>query len=220
MPARSETRPPVSTASSPAEQALPGDPRDTTTPGAMVRDLNVVLLGKALSDASRVQVENWLLDSKITGHLLHAGLPNGWHVGDKSGSGERGTRNDIAIIMPPEAAPILAAVFYTESAEPLIPREGYRGNRSDHRPDLRDLTPVASSHRSADRAGAADGGRPLNGLECAWRSWLIGPCRIESRSFVLDPSGGKQRRSGDCRPGPRGGLSTLSISPPCNGCPA
>jgi beta-lactamase class A len=103
--------------------AIPGDPRDTTTPGAMVRDLDVVLLGKALSDASRVQVENWLLDSKITGNLLHAGLPNGWHVGDKSGSGERGSRNDIAIIMPPEAAPILAAVFYTESAEPLPVRE-------------------------------------------------------------------------------------------------
>ena len=33
------------------------------------------------------------------------------------------SRNDIAIIMPPEAAPILAAVFYTESAEPLPVRE-------------------------------------------------------------------------------------------------
>jgi beta-lactamase class A len=103
--------------------AIPGDPRDTTTPDAMVRDLNVVLLGKTLSGASRTQLQEWLLDSKITGTLLHAGLPNGWRVGDKSGSGEHGTRNDIGIILPPKAAPILAAVYYTESTAPLSSRE-------------------------------------------------------------------------------------------------
>jgi beta-lactamase class A len=103
--------------------AIPGDPRDTTTPDAMVRNLNVVLLGKTLSGASRAQLQAWLLDSRITGTLLHAGLPNGWRVGDKSGSGEHGTRNDIGIILPPKAAPILAAVYYTESAAPLSSRE-------------------------------------------------------------------------------------------------
>ncbi len=103
--------------------AIPGDPRDTTTPDAMVHDLNLVLVGKALSDASRGRLENWMLDSKITGNLLHAGLPNGWRVGDKSGSGEHGTRNDIGIILPPGAAPIVAAVYYTGSVEPRSSRE-------------------------------------------------------------------------------------------------
>lgn len=103
--------------------AIPGDPRDTTTPDAMVRDLNVVLLGKALSDASRARLENWLLESKIDSNLLQAGLPHSWRVGDKSGSGERGTRNDIGIIFPPNAAPILAAIYYTESTEPPSSRE-------------------------------------------------------------------------------------------------
>jgi beta-lactamase class A len=51
----------------------------------MVHDLNLVLLGKALSDASRTRLENWMFDSKIDGDLLHAGLPNSWRVGDKSG---------------------------------------------------------------------------------------------------------------------------------------
>jgi beta-lactamase class A len=103
--------------------AIPGDPRDTTTPDAMVHDLDLVLVGKALGDASRTRLENWMLDSKITGNLLRAGLPNGWRVGDKSGAGEHGTRNDIGIIVPPGAAPIVAAVYYTESVEPRSSHE-------------------------------------------------------------------------------------------------
>jgi beta-lactamase class A len=103
--------------------AVPGDPRDTTTPAAMVHDLNAVLLGEALSAPSRRQLTEWLLASQIDGALLHAGLPAGWHIGDKSGSGEQGTRNDIGIVFPPKAPPILAAVYYTGSTEPLSARE-------------------------------------------------------------------------------------------------
>ncbi len=103
--------------------AIPGDPRDTTTPDAMIRNLDAVLLGKALSDASHARLEGWMLAGQITANLLHAGLPDGWRVGDKSGSGEHGTRNDIGIILPPRAAPILAAVYYTEAPGPLSSRE-------------------------------------------------------------------------------------------------
>jgi len=103
--------------------AIPGDPRDTTTPDAMIRDLHTVLLGTVLTDGSRNRLETWMLDSKITGSLLHAGLPQGWRIADKSGSGENGTRNDIGVIFPPKGAPILAAVFYTQSTKPPASRE-------------------------------------------------------------------------------------------------
>ncbi|MCB8881956.1 class A beta-lactamase [Acidisoma cellulosilytica] len=103
--------------------AIPGDPRDTTTPEAMVADLDAVLLGDALRTASRAQLNAWLLSSSIDGNLIRAGLPQGWRVGDKSGSGGHGTRNDIGIIYPPNAAPILAAVYYTETTQPLAGRE-------------------------------------------------------------------------------------------------
>lgn len=103
--------------------AIPSDPRDTTTPDAMVQDLDAVLLGKALSDVSRARLENWMFESKITSNLLHAGLPKDWRIGDKSGSGQHSTRSDIGIILPPKAAPILATVYYTESAAPLSSRE-------------------------------------------------------------------------------------------------
>lgn len=103
--------------------ALPGDRRDTTTPDAMVRNLNRLLVGRTLSAVSRTRLENWMLGSKVTDHLLRAGLPNGWRVGDKSGTGERGTRNDIGIILRPDAAPILATVYYTGSTQPSASRD-------------------------------------------------------------------------------------------------
>ncbi|MCB8875913.1 class A beta-lactamase [Acidisoma silvae] len=99
--------------------AIPGDKRDTTTPQAMVNDLRAVLLDDALTEPSRAQLNAWLLASQIDGALLKAGLPAGWRVGDKSGAGAYGTRNDIGILYPPGAAPILAAVYYTETTQPM-----------------------------------------------------------------------------------------------------
>jgi beta-lactamase class A len=95
--------------------AIPGDPRDTTSPDAMLGDLHAVLLGNALSQKSRQQLEDWILGGTITGPLLKAGLPKDWRVADKSGSGDHGTRNDIGMLLPPKAAPVLTAVYYTNS---------------------------------------------------------------------------------------------------------
>jgi beta-lactamase class A len=103
--------------------AIPGDPRDTTSPAAMVRDLDVVLLRKALSDASRTRLETWMFGSTITGTLLRAGMPEGWRVADKSGAGENGTRNDIGMITRPGAAPLLAAVYYTQAPGDMAGRD-------------------------------------------------------------------------------------------------
>ena len=41
--------------------AIPGDPRDTATPSAMVGDLKAVLLGDALSPASRQLITGWMV---------------------------------------------------------------------------------------------------------------------------------------------------------------
>jgi beta-lactamase class A len=56
-----------------------------------------------------------MFNSTITGTLLRAGMPAGWHVADKSGAGRNGTRNDIGLITRPGAAPLLAAVYYTQA---------------------------------------------------------------------------------------------------------
>jgi beta-lactamase class A len=90
----------------------------------MAEDMRRVLLGEALSEASRRQLEAWLIDDKVGDKRLRAGLPLGWRIGDKTGSGDRGTANTIAIIWPPERAPIIAAVYYTESSAPMDVRNG------------------------------------------------------------------------------------------------
>jgi beta-lactamase class A len=55
--------------------ATPGDERDTTSPRAMAEDLRQVLLGDRLSEASRRQLEAWLVDDKVGDKRLRAGLP-------------------------------------------------------------------------------------------------------------------------------------------------
>lgn len=43
--------------------------------------------------------------------LIRAGVPTNWVVADKSGAGSYGTRNDIAIVWPPNRAPIIIAIL-------------------------------------------------------------------------------------------------------------
>jgi beta-lactamase class A len=85
------------------------DPRDTTTPYAMVRDLERILLNDAIRPASVGHLTRWLLESKTGKARLRAGLPRGWQVGDKTGSGDHGTDNDIAIVWPEGPPPRLTA---------------------------------------------------------------------------------------------------------------
>ncbi len=94
-------------------EAIPGDPRDTTSPAAMLSDLRALVLGNALSADSKDQLTRWLLGNKTGDTRLRAGLPSGWRVGDKTGSGDRGTTNDVGIIWPPERAPILVSIYLT-----------------------------------------------------------------------------------------------------------
>jgi beta-lactamase class A len=97
-------------------ESLPGDPRDTTSPRAMAINMQKVLLGDALSDASRHQLQTWLIGDKVGDKRLRAGLPPSWRIGDKTGTGDRGSTNAVAIIWPPGRAPLIATVYYTESS--------------------------------------------------------------------------------------------------------
>jgi beta-lactamase class A len=99
-----------------------GDARDTTSPAAMLGLMNAILCGKALSDRSRQQLEAWLAAAKTGKDRLPAGLPPGWRIGHKTGTGAGAETNDIAIIRPPERAPILVAAYYTESPAPAAAR--------------------------------------------------------------------------------------------------
>jgi len=95
--------------------AIPGDPRDTTSPAAIMADLRALSLGDALKPASRARLNGWLTDCKTGLTRLRAGFPAGWRVGDKTGTGVNGTANDVAIAWAP-GGPILIACYLTEAA--------------------------------------------------------------------------------------------------------
>jgi beta-lactamase class A len=96
-------------------EARPGDLRDTTTPRAMIGTLQGLWLGSALTPASRQRLEGWMVAATTGRNKLRAGLPAGWIAGDKTGAGEHGTVNDVALVRPPGRAPILVAAYLTDS---------------------------------------------------------------------------------------------------------
>jgi len=91
--------------------AIPGDDRDTTTPGSMLADMTRILTGDVLSRSSRSQLEDWLQRNKTGTGMIRAGVPTDWIIGDKTGSGANGATNDIAIMRPPDRAPVLLAIY-------------------------------------------------------------------------------------------------------------
>ena len=105
-------------------ESLAGDPRDTTSPAAMVSDLNSVLLGNVLSSASRDQLTLWM-EASLTGlDRLRAKLPKSWRAADKTGSNGEHTTNDIAVLWPPDKPPIIIAAYITQCAGPESKRAG------------------------------------------------------------------------------------------------
>jgi beta-lactamase class A len=101
----------------------PGDPRDSTTPAAMAGLMRAVVVGTALSAGSRAQLVAWLVGNKTGGKRLRAGVPAGWRLGDKTGSGPKGITNDVAILWPPGRAPIIVTAFYVSLSASMLDRE-------------------------------------------------------------------------------------------------
>ncbi len=97
---------------------LPGDPRDTTTPKAMVQTTKALLTGDVLAAPSRQQLITWLEGATTGFERLRAGLPKGWRTGDKTGTGSNGATNNVAITWPPSRAPIVLAVYLNGSKQP------------------------------------------------------------------------------------------------------
>lgn len=79
--------------------AIPGDPRDTTTPAAFGSGLRALLAGPALSTPSREQLVTWMRGTKTSDTRIRAGLPPGWTSADKTGTGDYGTTNDAGMVL-------------------------------------------------------------------------------------------------------------------------
>lgn len=97
--------------------ALPNDERDTTTPLAMAGTLRKLLLQDGLPPSAQCQLRDWMLGNTTGDRRIRAAVPTGWKVADKTGSGDYGCANDIAVIYPPEKAPVVLAIYTRQFAK-------------------------------------------------------------------------------------------------------
>jgi beta-lactamase class A len=103
--------------------AVPGDQRDTSTPAAMAHSLQSLVLGDTLPVSQRQQLQGWLRGNTTGANRIRAGIPAPWQIGDKTGTGDYGTANDIAVLWPPACEPIVLAVYHTQRETDAKPRD-------------------------------------------------------------------------------------------------
>jgi beta-lactamase class A len=95
------------------------DPRDTTTPESMARALARAVHTQFLSETSKNQLISWLEQTKTGLDRLRAGLPSSARAGDKTGTGNRGAVNDLAVVWPAEGDLWSIASYLSGSTAPL-----------------------------------------------------------------------------------------------------
>ncbi|KHO26150.1 beta-lactamase [Mycolicibacterium setense] len=95
--------------------AIPGDPRDTSTPAALAGGYREILAGDALSPPQRRQLQDWMRANETSS--VRAGLPEGWTTADKTGSGDFGSTNDVGIAYGPDGQQLLLAVMTRSQAD-------------------------------------------------------------------------------------------------------
>jgi beta-lactamase class A len=94
--------------------SIPGDRRDTSTPNAMASSLQRLAFGDALEPHLQVQLRVWLRGNTTGAARIRAGVPADWQVGDKTGTGDYGTANDIGLVWPPRRSPVVIAIYTTQ----------------------------------------------------------------------------------------------------------
>jgi beta-lactamase class A len=104
-------------------EARPGDPRDTTSPRAVAATTRDLVLGDSLRPESRERLVRWLRDNRTGDARLRAGLAPGWIAGEKTGSGQHGTTNDVGVLWDPAGRPWFVAAYLTECAAAPAARE-------------------------------------------------------------------------------------------------
>jgi len=97
--------------------AIPGDPRDTSTPRALGTGYRELLTGTVLAPPQRGQLEDWMRGNQTSAKSMRAGLPPDWTTADKTGAGNYGSTNDIGIAYGPAGRRLLIAVMTRSRAD-------------------------------------------------------------------------------------------------------
>lgn len=97
----------------PEMNRLDGD-KDTITPVQSVHNIERLLVSAdtPLNAASKALLTRWMIDTPTGPGRIKAGVPAGWTVAHKTGTGGYGPTNDIGVLTPPTGAPVVMAVYY------------------------------------------------------------------------------------------------------------
>ncbi|CAM03552.1 beta-lactamase class A [Saccharopolyspora erythraea NRRL 2338] len=98
-------------------EATPGDPRDTSSPRAFGTDFDELVLKDALPEDKRAFLRDLLQRGTTGARRIKAAVPPGWTVANKTGTGDYGTLNDIAVVWPPDSAPLVIAIMSSKPAK-------------------------------------------------------------------------------------------------------
>ena len=71
--------------------------------------------GDALPAPLRALLQDWMRGNTTGDARIRAGVPAGWQVGDKTGTGDYASANDIGVVWPPQRAPIVLAVYTAQA---------------------------------------------------------------------------------------------------------
>ncbi|QIZ39724.1 class A beta-lactamase [Saccharopolyspora sp. ASAGF58] len=106
--------------------AIPGDERDTTTPAGIAAGYRALVVGDALRGPEHDRLTGWLFANTTGGKRIRAGLPPTWRTGDKTGTGDYASGNDVAVTWTDKGHPIVIAVLTSR------PRKGDEVNNGLH----------------------------------------------------------------------------------------
>ena len=96
-------------------RVAPGTLLDTTTPAAMMLTVEKLVSGDILQTIDRDRLTSWMVESQTGLRRVRAGVPPGWHTGDKTGtslSPVNVTYVDLAFAGPSGKAPLIMAIWY------------------------------------------------------------------------------------------------------------
>ena len=100
----------------------PGDPRDTTTPAAMLATSRALVEGHILSPVARNTLFGWMQASRTADTMIRAALPPGWQEANKTGAGSWRARNIVSVMTPPGRNPIWVAAYLFAAKSELAER--------------------------------------------------------------------------------------------------
>lgn len=85
--------------------------QDASTPKDMAISVQKLTLGNILAQPLRTQLVTWMINNTTGYKRIRSGVPIGWVVADKTGSGNYGIANDIGIVWSPACKPIVLAIY-------------------------------------------------------------------------------------------------------------